>query len=144
MTDHTPSTFDPRFQYKNNLPRGALVRYREWYGCQVDENGASQHNNVGLKLTVEQLASGIAEREKREPVNDQDRPRIALRVADPSIFKEDGGPSIAERMSASPYYQFWTPADNTRVGRRGAMGGWDMVRSSANRRGRGADDLLFP
>jgi hypothetical protein len=99
------------------------------------------HNNVGLKLTAEQFASGIAEREKREPVNDMDRPRIALRVADPSIFKEDGGPSIGERLAAAPYYQFWQPADNTRVGRKGAMGGWDVVRSRLI--GEGGEPMIY-
>jgi len=141
LADHTPSTFDPRFAYKNDLPRGALVRYREWYGCQIDENGQSMHNNTGLKLTVEQFASGVAEREKREPVNDQGRPRISLRVADPSIFKEDGGPSIGERLAVAPYYQFWQPADNTRVSRKGAMGGWDMVR--ARLIGQDGDPMIY-
>ncbi len=134
-----PDKFDPhvsvlptggRFEYQNNLPRGALVRYREWYGCQSDEaTGESLHNNVGLKMTVEQVAEGIADREQREPRNESGRPRLAYRIADPSIFREDGGPSIAERMSREPYFQFWNPADNARVGRRGAMGGWDMLRA---------------
>lgn len=129
LMDHTPSTFDPRYAYRNNLPRGALVRYREWYGCQVDENGQSQHNNVGLKLTIQQIAAGIAERERREPVNETGRARIALRVAGGDLFKEEGGPSLAERMGDDPYFQFWQRADNARVGRNGAMGGWDMVRT---------------
>lgn len=137
----TPSTFDPRYAYKNDLPRGALVCYREWYTCQVDENGQSQHNNVGQKLTVEQFASGIAEREKREPHGDNDRPKIAYRVADPSIFKEDGGPSLAERMAAPPYFHIWRPADNARVARRGAMGGWDMLRSRLI--GEGGNPMIY-
>lgn len=123
-----PSSYSERYAYKNNLPRGAIVRYREWYGCQVDADGRSLHNNTGLKLTIEQFAEGIAQRESREPLNENRRPRMTYRVADPSIFKEDGGPSFAERMAAPPYYQFWNPADNARLSRRGAMGGWDMVR----------------
>lgn len=123
-----PSNFNPRFQYRNNLPRGSMVRYREWYGCQHDTDGRSLHNNTGMKLTIEQFAQGISDREQHEPVGDNGRPRIAYRTADPSIFREDGGPSFAERMSAAPYYQYWQPADNTRAGRNGAMGGWDMVR----------------
>lgn len=129
MPDHLPSSFDPRYAYQNNLPRGAIVCYREWYTCQVDENGESMHNNTGQKLTAEQFASGIAEREKREPRDANGRPRISYRVADPSIFKEDGGPSLAERFAAEPYFHFWRPADNARVARKGAMGGWDMVRA---------------
>jgi|SRR5580704_50378 hypothetical protein len=129
MPDHLPSTFDPRYAYKNNLPRGALVCYREWYTCATDENGQSLHNNTGQKLTAEQFASGVAEREKREPRDENGRPRMAYRVADPSIFKEDGGPSLAERFAAEPYFHFWRPADNARVARKGAMGGWDLVRA---------------
>ena len=95
------------------IPRGALVRYREWYGR------ASGKPNVGLKLTAEQVALGIKEREGGEKMRDA--------VADPSIFAEDGGPSLAERMKRSGVW--FRPADNRRVAGRGAMGGWDSVRS---------------
>ena len=36
------------------LPRGALVRYREWYGAAAP--------NVGLKMTAEAVGAGIVER----------------------------------------------------------------------------------
>ena len=91
-----------------DIPRGALVRYREWYGASKP--------NVGLKLTADQVADGIRERTGAE--------RIDHYVADPSIFTQDGGPSIAERMKLP-----WTPADNRRVGTLGAVGGWDQVRA---------------
>jgi hypothetical protein len=103
-----------------NLPRGSLVRYREWYG-------SAAHNNTGLKLTAEEVAEGIVKREAGEPRLDG-RPRIAYRRMDPSAFKQDGGPSICERMAKPPYRIIWTRADNRRTGRLGAMGGWDMVR----------------
>ena len=64
------------------LPRGALVRYREWYG-------AGQRVGQGLRLTAEEVAAGIREREGTE--------RVELGIADPSIFARDGGPSLAER-----------------------------------------------
>jgi hypothetical protein len=38
------------------IPKGALVVYREWYGAAAP--------NVGLKLTAEQVADGIVERER--------------------------------------------------------------------------------
>lgn len=98
----------PRF------PKGALVLYREWYGMQPGKP------NVGLKLTAEEVADGIKERERGD--------RIAYGVADPQIFAEDGGPSIAERMMARGGVP-WRAADNKRVAARGAMGGWDLVRS---------------
>jgi hypothetical protein len=129
MPENMPSTFNPRYAYKNNLPRGALVRYREWYGCQIDENGESMHNNTGLKLTIEQIASGIAEREKNEPKNDAGRPRMAYRVAGTDLFQERSGPSLAERMAGDPYYQHWIGASVARTARGDTLGGWDMVRS---------------
>jgi hypothetical protein len=51
-------------------------------------------------------------------------------VLDPSAFAEDGGPSIAERIARGGKGKIWfRRADNTRVGRRGAMGGWDQMRA---------------
>lgn len=97
------------------IPRGALVRYREWYGASAP--------NVGLKLTAEAVADGIAKRE-----TEFERARISSGVADPAIFAEDGGPSIAERMLRAPARIVWTPADNKRVPQRGHMGGWDQMR----------------
>lgn len=94
------------------LPRGAMVRYREWYGCQEGKV------NAGLKLTAEQVADGVRNREAGET--------IAYGVMDPAAFAQDGGPSIAERMLASRVV--FRPADNKRVSVRGAMGGWDMLR----------------
>ena len=94
------------------LPRGCMVRYREWYGMRPGEP------NVGLKLHAEEVGKGIAEREQGES--------IAYGVLDPSAFKEDGGPSIAERIARGSGGKVWfRHADNTRVPARGAMGGWD-------------------
>jgi hypothetical protein len=99
------------------IPRGCLVRYREWYGASAP--------NVGLKLTAEEVALGIKEREGKE--------KISYGVLDPSTFKVDGGPSIAERMFTSHKINF-RPADNKRVSRgthvgSGPMGGWDQLRA---------------
>lgn len=106
------------------LPRGCLVRYREWYG--------GSRPNVGLKLTAEEVAAGIVEREARAgeiygEAESSGRPRITYGVLDPSAFKEDGGPSIAERMARAGAW--FRKADNTRIGNRGAMGGWDQMRA---------------
>jgi hypothetical protein len=95
------------------IPRGSLIRYREWYGCRDGEA------NTGLKLTVEEVAHGIATREAGE--------KISYGVADPAMFAEDGGPSMIERMQRAANI-FFRRADNKRVARGGAMGGWDMVR----------------
>jgi hypothetical protein len=98
------------------LPRGCMVRYREWYGTRPGEP------NVGLKLHAEEVGKGILEREQGET--------ISYGVLDPSAFKEDGGPSIAERIGTSSGGKVWfRHADNTRVAQRGAMGGWDQMRA---------------
>lgn len=103
------------------IPRGCLVRYREWYGVKV-VNG-QVHDNIGLKMTAEAVGEGIAERSKADPEH-------AYGVLDPSAFKEDGGPSIAENLYLGSGRKYpWRPADNTRVAQKGAIGGWDLVRA---------------
>jgi len=109
------------------LPRGAIVRYKEWYGAPKDKNGLTVPN-VGLKLDASKVAEGICLREQSEPKNENGRARLTYRVIDPSATKEDGGPSITERMSKYPYHLHFRKADNSRVAKGGAMGGWDAVR----------------
>jgi hypothetical protein len=101
------------------LPRGCLVRYREWYGCETGKQ------NVGLKLNADQVGDGIVERERGDP-------KLSYGVLDPAAFSENGGPSIAERINNRLLKSKNTPfheADNARVPQRGAMGGWDQMRS---------------
>lgn len=94
------------------LPRGALLRYREWYGATGP--------NKGLRLTAEEVADGIKSREADD--------RITYGVLDPAAFSQDGGPSLAERMFARGVA--FKRADNKRLGNGlGAMGGWDQMRS---------------
>ena len=98
---------------KRSLPRGALIRYREWYGGK---------GGAGIRLEAEEWGRGIAERDGED--------KIAYGVLDPSAFKQDGGPSIAERLfTASGGKANFRHADNTRIGVRGALGGWDLVRA---------------
>jgi hypothetical protein len=101
------------------LPRGCLVRYREWY--------VADGPNKGLRLDAERIAAGIRDRERGE--------KIAYGVLDPAAFSEDGGPSIAERMARAGVR--FRPADNRRVAKKGAIGGWDTMRA----RLRGQDDV---
>lgn len=105
------------FEHDNRIiPRGAMVRYREWYGVKMD-NGIAVPN-VGLKMTAEEVADGIKQREAGE--------KISYGVLDPSAFAQDGGPSIAERMMGRGVG--FRRADNKRVGTKGALGGWDLMR----------------
>lgn len=109
------------------IPRGALVRYREWYG------------SVGGKLTAEQVGDGLVERER---IPDEKRIRyeqLSYAVLDPAAFSEDGGPSIAERINdvlSKVHLAQFHRADNKRVSRSsgdptrsGPMGGWDQMRA---------------
>jgi hypothetical protein len=109
------------------LPRGAIIKYRELYGVQKDRNN-QVIPNVGLKLTVEDLARLICQKEQLEPKNARGRPNMAYRVGDPKMDSEDGGPSMFERLGGYPYYLQFQKADNKRMGKNGAMGGWDMLR----------------
>jgi len=101
------------------LPRGAIIRYREWYGVKKDSAGLVVPN-VGLKLTAEQVGAGIKKRQAADE-------KMADAVLDPAAFAEDGGPSIASRVREGGGPSF-RGADNKRVAQRGAMGGWDMMR----------------
>lgn len=94
----------------SQFPRGALIKYREWYGMKPGSP------NVGLKLTAEEVGAGIVQREAGE--------KIAYGVLDPAAFAEDGGPSIASRLGV-----VFRRADNKRVAQNGALGGWDQLRS---------------
>lgn len=109
------------------LPKGALIKYREWYGAAKDKDGLTIPN-IGTKLTVEEVAKGICQREQYEPRNERGRSNITYRVGDPKMKSEDGGPSMFERMSLHPYYLNMQKADNKRVGAAGALGGWDIMR----------------
>lgn len=110
------------------IPRGSIVRYREWYGCKEGEP------NTGLKLTAEEVGKGIQEREHGD--------KIAYGVLDPAAFSQDGGPSIYERMSkATDHKVTFRPADNKRVSQKGALGGWDQMR--ARMKGDGERPALF-
>lgn len=106
-----------------SIPRGALVRYREWYGA----SGADK----GLKLTTEQVADGILKADGED--------KITYSVADPSIFAEDGGPSRAQVFARMGVH--FMRADNKRVSGNGAMGGWDEMRQRI--RGNGEQPMLF-
>lgn len=86
------------------LPRGALVRYREWYGAKGP--------NKGLKMTADLVAQGILKREEGET--------IKYGVADPAIFIRNGGPSIGEVMAVNRCN--WRMADNKR------KPGWEQLR----------------
>lgn len=100
------------------VPRGALVRFREWYGKKENQD------NVGIKLPVDKWADGIL---KRTALDEE----IIYDVADPSMWGESGGPSLSERamlVRRAGKRMNMRKADNKRVGPLGAGVGWDQVR----------------
>ena len=93
------------FEGTHAAPVGALYKYREWYGM-------GERANVGLKLPASLVAEGVLARERGEPVR--------YGVADPSIFANNGGPSIAEMMLVPGCH--WLRGDNAREA------GWEQLR----------------
>jgi hypothetical protein len=94
------------------VPRGGLVRYREWYGKKEGED------NKGIKLIVERWAAGVLERSGTEP--------IRYTVVDTSMFDEDGGPSLAERAMK---VKLNDKALNLRPADKRRLPGWEQMRS---------------
>ena len=80
---------------------GAIIRYREWYGAKVGKRGPI---NQGIRMAPEDVADQILTYEIGET--------IAYGVADPSIWRSDGGPSVAEKMAIAGVR--WQKAANDR------------------------------
>ena len=100
------------------LPRGCMVRYREWYGMHRERLGE------GIRIDAPEVGKGIVEREFGE--------RVEYGVLDPSAFRVTSGPSIGEQINdvlmeagLAPFEE----ADNTRVAEAGALNGWAQMRS---------------
>ncbi len=94
----------PKLPDNREVPAGAIIKVAEWYG--------SKGPNVGLKMSAAAVGKGIREREKEIPW------RVRHGYADPAIFIQDGGPSIAEMMSP---FVGWLRADNKRIP------GWEQM-----------------
>lgn len=97
------------------IPRGALICFREWYGAS--------RPNVGLKLTAEEVARGIIERE----MHNGKREHISYGVLDPAAFAVISGPGIAETLVRNGVV--FKRADNQRVNHAKRMGGWTELRA---------------
>lgn len=105
-----------------HFPGGSLIRIGEWYGAQRDRSGAIIPN-VGLRMPNTEMGRKIAVYSRLYA------PDSAWRgdVADPSIFAEEGGPSIFRQMrdgctQANSHPLNLIPADNTRIT------GWHQMR----------------
>ena len=107
------------------IPRGSLVRVGEWYAAAQDGAGETKPNE-GMRLAKSELGKGIAQRANGDS--------YSISVADPSIFTEQGGPSIYDQMvggarDANMSLHF-DPADNERVA------GWQLMREMLEESGK--------
>lgn len=84
---------------------GKMYVIRELYGCDGTPNR-------GVKKTPHEIAAEIKRIEHDDPML---KGRRIWGVADPAIFDESRGESVADMMSASPYFVTWSPGDHTRL-----------------------------
>ena len=84
---------------------GRLYRIKELYGC-------TGRPNEGLRIDPVEQARRIREAEQNDPLL---RGRVIHGIADPAIFDESRGESIAAMMERSPNFPRWSPGDNTRL-----------------------------
>ena len=82
---------------------GRMYRIRELYGC----TGVP---NVGVKWTAQEVAKKIRE---IETTDENIKGRRVWALADPAIFAQDGGESIADMMTKEGVY--FDKADHTRI-----------------------------
>lgn len=85
--------------------KGKLYRIQEYYGC----DGRPNH---GIEADAVSIAAEIC---RIETEDENLRGRPILGVADPSIFDESRGASIAELMARHPNYILWRKGDNHRL-----------------------------
>lgn len=84
---------------------GKIYIIREFYGC------TSKANN-GVMMHPHEIARSIKEIENTDPLL---AGKAIAGVADPSIFDQSRGQSIAYMMGESPNFISWMPGDNTRL-----------------------------
>lgn len=85
--------------------QGTAYMVKELYGM-------TDTPNEGLRIEPTEIARHIRETEQQSPIL-QGRPIIG--IADPSIFDESRGESIAQMMEKPPHFIYFQRADNTRI-----------------------------
>lgn len=80
---------------------GTIYRFAEWYGSDGTPN-------VGLKLTVDEIASGIKEFESSHGLDGR-----VVGYGDPSMWDASRGVSVAEQFARAGVY--FNPANNDRI-----------------------------
>lgn len=85
--------------------KGVIYRICEYYGCTGTPN-------EGIKINPVEIAQNI---KRIESTNILLKGKKIQGIADPAIFNEETGQSIAEMMSKSPNFIYFDKADNTRI-----------------------------
>lgn len=86
-------------------PDGRIYRIAEYYGCDGTPN-------VGIRMNPVEIAANIKRIENEDP---NLKGHKIIGIADPSIFDESRGESIAAMMERSPNFVYWNRGDNTRL-----------------------------
>ena len=88
---------------------GRMYRIAELYGC-------TSQPNTGVKYTVQRICEAIKEFEDADPnISAYKRKGGYIHgIADPAIWQENGGESIAQTMEQNGIY--WNKADHERLG----------------------------
>jgi len=84
---------------------GKIYHIKEYYGCDGTPN-------KGLKMNPVEIAAEIKRIESTDPLL---KGKTIHGIADPSIFDESRGESVARMMERSPNRIFFTGGDNTRI-----------------------------
>lgn len=84
---------------------GKIYRIKEYYGC----NGTP---NKGVCMEPTEIAAEIRRIEKDDSMLNG---RKIIGVADPSIYDESRGESVARMMERAPNFIYWHGGDNTRL-----------------------------
>jgi hypothetical protein len=109
---------DTRLSDGRVIGRGAIVRYREFYGVRRDMAGQVVPNE-GIRMDPPAVAARINAMSAGDT--------IEYTVIDPATFASQGGQTIAEAFAAHGVHCL--PADNTRVAKAGSMSGWANCRT---------------
>lgn len=85
--------------------KGKLYHIKEYYGCTGEPN-------TGVKINPDEIAHEIRRIENEDPML---QGHNIVGIADPSIFDESRGESIARMMERHPNFVYWSPGDNHRI-----------------------------
>ena len=85
--------------------KGKMYMIKEFYGCTGEPD-------VGLCIDPTEQARRIKEIENNDPIL---KGKKIIRIADPAIFDESRGESIAQMQAKHPFFLYWRGGDHTRL-----------------------------